>query len=74
MAKLPTPTAANMARTLRAFIASKGTASWADITAHVNQHYTVKNWLTQVRGPLQWMVDNGHAKRVPSIHVEEYTL
>ena len=36
--------------------------------------FTIKNWLTQVRGPLQWLMNNGHLHRIADVHTERYAL
>jgi hypothetical protein len=37
--------------------------SWADISAAVKEKLTIKNWLTEVRGPLQYLLDTGVIER-----------
>lgn len=55
-------------------IAKTGSASWDEITTTIKAQYTVKNWLTAVRGPLQGLLDQGIITRWPDVKVEVYTL
>lgn len=74
MAKLPRPTAPEMADLLLATIASKPEVEWADILAAVSAKYTVKNWLTQVRSPLQWLMNERKVERINDIRREAYRV
>lgn len=49
-----------------------GTATWAQITAALGEEFVIKNWLTQVRGPLQGLLDANILVRTNSVHVEAY--
>lgn len=44
-------------------ITQEGGAQWSAIAAAVSEQHTVKNWLTQVRGPLQGLMNEGLIKR-----------
>jgi hypothetical protein len=45
---------------------------WKKIVEAVSAEMTIKNWL-DVRGVLQYMINNNMVKRVASVHVEDYT-
>ena len=47
---------------------------WSQIVAHVKTGVTVKNWLTEVRGPLQGLIDQGFLFRLPDIQKEKYQM
>ena len=44
---------------------------WALIREAVSQQMTIENWL-DVRGVLQWGINDGRFKRIPDVHVEAY--
>lgn len=45
---------------------------WSEIKSSVEGAYAVGNWLTEVRGPLQWLIDRGAVRRAPDVHAERY--
>lgn len=45
---------------------------WEEIVKQVGARFPIKNWLTEVRGPLQFAINAGHFKRTDSIMVEQY--
>lgn len=44
---------------------------WKDMMVAVSAEMTVKNWL-DVRGVLQWMLNQNLIERLPSVYVEQY--
>ncbi|KWH27656.1 hypothetical protein WL99_20090 [Burkholderia cepacia] len=44
---------------------------WAAIRDAVSQQMTIANWL-DVRGVLQWAINDGRFERVRDVHVEAY--
>lgn len=64
-------------RTIRAEMRHHGgRMSWQQIRLAIEVCLDVDptkvDWLTQVRGPLQWMINQGELRRVGGPHVEEY--
>lgn len=47
---------------------------WKDIVAAINETkgLTITNWLTEVRGVLQWMINEGKVKRTAETRREAY--
>ena len=45
---------------------------WKEIVKQVGEKFPIKNWLTEVRGPLQFGINAGHFKRTDSVMVEQY--
>jgi hypothetical protein len=48
--------------------------TWEQIVSHIKLNFTVKNWLTEVRGPMQWLINTGYLHRIPDVHTERYAL
>jgi len=48
--------------------------SWQEIMQHISHEFTITNWLTQVRSPLQGLINHGVVRRTPDVHHEGYTL
>ncbi|WP_155631480.1 hypothetical protein [Burkholderia cepacia] len=44
---------------------------WSEIKTAVSEKMSIRNWL-DVRGVLQWGINNGRFKRIPDVHVEAY--
>lgn len=57
---------------LDTIVSASEATSWDTIVTTVMARYTVKNWLTEVRGPLQALINAGKIYRTASIDVEEY--
>lgn len=54
-------------------IPSNGEATWQEIVIEVEKtKILIKNWLTQVRDPMQELIDSNKIKRIPDIFVERY--
>jgi hypothetical protein len=50
-----------------------GLCEWDDIINSVNQaKIPVKNWM-DVRGVLQWMINQKMVVRIKNVHIEQYT-
>jgi hypothetical protein len=65
------PTAAQVQAVLTKAITVEGT-EWGNIVAAVRAELEIKNWLTQVRGPLQGMLNAGLIRRENDVHNEIY--
>ena len=46
---------------------------WSDISSAVKSEFEIKNFMTQVRGPLQYLLDAGKIVRVKNIPAEKYS-
>ena len=54
-------------------ISRPGGASWADIqNATLDMGWTIHDWLTEVRGPLQALLNSGKIRRTRDVHREHY--
>lgn len=54
-------------------IVEKTEADWgADIIPAVKKVQEIKNWLTEVRSILQWLMNNEFIKRTDNFYVEHY--
>lgn len=50
-------------------------ASWGDIRQRIEaDKFTVKNWMTQVRSPLQELINENQIARTDNVHEERYVL
>lgn len=65
------PTVEQVTQSLNRAITKEG-VSWGDIVKEISEELTIKNWMTQVRGPLQALVNSGTVMRVASVHYEIY--
>jgi hypothetical protein len=65
------PTVEQVTQSLNRAITKEG-VSWGDIVKEISEELTIKNWMTQVRGPLQTLVNSGNVMRVASVHYEIY--
>ena len=73
MKKKSKPTAQAVRQELLAIAARNGgRVEWATVLAEVGARFTVRNWLTQVRGPLQSLINEGRLTRSANLHVEIY--
>jgi hypothetical protein len=71
---LKRPTNEQIAEELLQIIKPEGT-NWQTILDQIGAKYAIKNWLTQVRGPLQWLIDHGLVRRDNSdVRKEVYIL
>lgn len=70
----PKPTPEAVTAALRACFANRGNrcASWEQIMDCISAQFQIRNWLSQVRGPLQGLINAGEVRRVNGPHVEEY--
>lgn len=60
------------AKDLFDFIRPEGT-EWNEIRSFIETYYREpKNWITEVRNPLQNLIDRGFVVREKNIHVERY--
>jgi len=60
-------------------MATEEGAEWKAIKVYIEARFIVKNWLTEVRGPLQAILDGGFIRRwsdpadlIASVSVERY--
>lgn len=49
-----------------------GEAEWSEISAAVKAEFNIKNFLTEVRSPLQELIDQDLICRVNDVHKERY--
>jgi hypothetical protein len=59
---------------LTVITASPVPVTWGDIMDHVEPLFPVKNWLTEVRGPLQGLINDRLIERCGGVHTEQYRL
>jgi len=57
-----------------ATVKGTGSATWSEICEAVKARHDVKNWLSEVRGPLQGLLNQGAISRFPDVHKEVYVL
>jgi len=57
---------------IHATVKSTEKADWTLIVANVKKRHKIKNWLTEVRGPLQALLSSGKIKRTDDVRKEEY--
>lgn len=53
---------------------SNGGADWAEIVNAVSAHYNIKNWVKEVRNPMQALIAQDVIERTDSIFDEVYVL
>jgi len=51
---------------------ANGPKKWQEIVAHLNTKFVVKNWLTEVRSPLQGLLNARVLVRANDVHNEIY--
>jgi hypothetical protein len=73
---LARPTASRVAAALLDVIAPSATPEapvpWLTIVGALEKEFAVRNWLTEVRGPLQFLLNQGVILRVADVRREAY--
>lgn len=69
--KLKKPTDAGVQRIVRRLVQA-GPTDWDTIVLTIQDTYEVSNWLTQVRNPMQAMIDAAEISRTRDIRHEVY--
>jgi hypothetical protein len=49
-----------------------GKGEWSELASELKAQFEVKNWLTEVRGPLQYLINQGQVCRVKDLYKEIY--
>lgn len=63
----------NVYRVLNNLCNTTSQVKWDDMVDAIRAAgIVVTNWMTQVRGVLQWMINQGQFKRVPDVTAEIY--
>ena len=66
------PTATEVAQELLHIISGEEKVRWAQIVTDISAKYVIRNWLTQVRGPLQFLMNEKLIERISDDRTDEW--
>ena len=72
MAATPRPTPAAIRSLILLAFGSEKSIEWHQIVNFIDARVSITNWLTQVRSPLQGLLNEGVLVREPNVHKEQY--